>query len=56
MGIFSRAENYVIKKSESNFLIALFAVIYFTSQIIIGSILHKIGTLDALALQTTTLQ
>jgi len=53
MGIFSQAENYVIKKSESNFLIVLFAVIYFTSQIIIGSILHKIGTLDALALQTT---
>jgi hypothetical protein len=53
MGIFSRAENFIIKKSDSNFLIALFAVIYFTSQIIIGSIIHKIGALNALALQTT---
>jgi hypothetical protein len=53
MGIFSKYENFVIKKSDSNILIALFAVIYFTSQIIIGSIVHKIGTLDALALQTT---
>jgi hypothetical protein len=53
MGIFSRAENFMIGKSDSNFLIALFAVIYFTSQIIIGSIIHKIGALNALALQTT---
>ena len=53
MGILSKAENYIIKKSDSNFLIALFAVLYFTSQIIIGSILHKLGTLNALALQTT---
>jgi hypothetical protein len=53
MEILSRAENFIIRKSDSNFLIALFAVIYFTSQIIIGSIIQKIGTLNALALQTT---
>jgi hypothetical protein len=53
MGIFSKAENYIIKKSDSNFLIALFAVIYFTSQIIIGSIMHPLGIADALRLQTT---
>jgi hypothetical protein len=53
VGVFSKAENFIIKKSNSNFLIALFALIYFTSQIIIGSILHKLGTLNALALQTT---
>ncbi len=53
MSIFTRLENYVIKKSDSNFLIALFAVIYFTSQIIIGSIMHPLGVVDALRLQTT---
>lgn len=53
MQILSKAENYILKKSESNILIALFAVIYFASQIIIGSILHQVGTLKALALQTT---
>ena len=53
MGILSEAENYIIKKSNSNYLITLFAVLYFTSQIIIGSILHQLGTLNALALQTT---
>jgi hypothetical protein len=49
----AKVENLIIQKSNSNFLIALFAVIYFTSQIIIGSILHKLGTLNAFALQTT---
>lgn len=53
MGILSRAENYILKKSESNVLIIAFTFIYFTSQIIIGSILHKLGTLDAFILQTT---
>lgn len=53
MAVLTRAENYIIQKSDSNFLIALFAVIYFTSQIIIGTIIHKLGTLDALRLQTT---
>lgn len=53
MSIFAQLENYVIKKSDSNFLIALFAIIYFTSQIIIGSIMHPLGVMDALKLQTT---
>lgn len=53
MEILSRAEDFMIRKSNSTFLIALFMIIYFTSQIIIGSILHDIGTLNALALQTT---
>ena len=53
MGRLTGAENYVLKKSDSNFLIALFAVIYFTSQIILGTIFHKIGTLQAFMLQTT---
>lgn len=53
MGIFGRLENYVIKKSDSNFLIALFAVIYFVSQMIIGSIIHPLGVIDVLQLQTT---
>jgi hypothetical protein len=53
MGIFLRAENYIIRKSDSNILIAIFTIIYLTSQIIIGSILHPIGPLNVLALQTT---
>lgn len=53
MDMLAKVENLIIKKSKSNYLIALFAVIYFTSQIIIGSILHNLGTLNALALQTT---
>ena len=53
MSIFTRAENFITQKSDSNILIAVFAVIYFTSQITIASILHKIGPLKALALQTT---
>jgi hypothetical protein len=53
MGIFSQFEKNILIKSESNFLIGLFAVIYFTSQIIIGSIMHPLGVVDALRLQTT---
>ncbi len=53
MKCFAPAEKYIMEKSDSSFLIGLFAFIYFTSQIIIGSILHKVGTLDALTLQTT---
>lgn len=53
MGIFYQFEKYIVKKSDSNVLMAMFAVVYFTSQIIIGSILHKLGTLNALTLQTT---
>ena len=53
MKYFAPAEKYIMEKSDSSFLIGLFAFLYFTSQIIIGSILHKVGTLDALALQTT---
>jgi hypothetical protein len=53
MGTFLRAENYVLKKSDSTFVIVIFGIIYFTSQIIIGSILHNIGAINALSLQTT---
>lgn len=53
MDKFSRLENYISQKSDSNFLIGLFGVIYFTSQIIIGSILHPLGTYMVLSLQTT---
>lgn len=53
MGRLTGIKNYVLKKSDSNFLIALFAVIYFTSQIMLGTIFHKIGTFQALMLQTT---
>lgn len=53
MGMFSRLENFILRKSDSTFLIVLFGMIYFVSQIIIGSIIHPLGTLDALRLQTT---
>lgn len=53
MGIFSLFEKFILKKSDSNFLIGLFAVIYFTSQMIIGFIMHPLGVVDALHLQTT---
>jgi len=53
MGIFSRLEDYISQKSDSNFLIGLFGIIYFTSQIIIGSIVHPLGAFQVLALQTT---
>lgn len=52
MGIFSKAENFIIQESDSNILIAVFGIIYFTSQIIIGSIIYPLGA-DALTLQTT---
>jgi hypothetical protein len=53
MNVVAGMIQYIKNKSNSNFLIALFGVIYTASQIIIGSILHKIGTLKALQLQTT---
>ncbi len=53
MGIFSKLEDYISRKSDSNFLFGLFGIIYFTSQIIIGSIVHPLGTSQVLALQTT---
>lgn len=53
MGILSQLEDYISRKSDSNFLIGLFGVIYFTSQIIIGSIVHPLGASQVLALQTT---
>jgi hypothetical protein len=53
MNIFSRAENFISHKSDSNLLIAIFGFIYFVSQVIIGSILHPLGVKDALTLQTT---
>jgi len=52
MGIFSRAGNYIIKKSDSNFLIAIFGILYFASQIKIASIVHPLG-IDMLRIQTT---
>jgi hypothetical protein len=52
MNVFSRTENFISKKSGSNILIAVFGVIYFTLQIIIGSIVHPLG-IDVLRLQTT---
>jgi hypothetical protein len=52
MGIFSKAETYVIKKSESNTLIAVFGILYFVSQIKIASIVHPLG-IDMLRIQTT---
>lgn len=53
MSIFTRAENFIIQKSDSNVLIVIFTLIYFTSQMIIGSIMHPLGIKDALTLQTT---
>ncbi len=53
MNIFLRVENFIIRKSDSNFLIAVFGIFYFTSQIIIGSILHPLGVKNVSALQTT---
>lgn len=53
MGMMTRAENYIIQKSDSNILIAVFGIIYFASQAIIGSIMHPLGVANALALQTT---
>lgn len=53
MGIFTRAENFISQKSDSNVLIAIFGIIYFTSQLIISSIMNPLGIKDALILQTT---
>ena len=53
MNIFSRAENFISQKSDSNILIIIFGIIYFTSQFIIGSIVHPLGVGNFLALQTT---
>lgn len=51
--IISRLENYISQKSDSNLVIAIAAILYLTNQIVIGSIIHPLGTLNALALQTT---
>jgi hypothetical protein len=53
MSFFSKLSASIREKSTSNLLIAIFGIIYLTSQIIIGLILHQIGTLQALRLQTT---
>ena len=53
MNIFSRAENFISRKSDSNLLIIIFGIIYFTAQFIIGSILHPLGVGNVLDLQTT---
>ena len=53
MNIFSRTENFISQKSDSNLLIIIFGIIYFTSQFIIGSIIHPLGMENFLALQTT---
>jgi len=53
VNIFSRAENFISQKSDSNVLIIIFGIIYFTSQFIIGSIIHPLGVGNFLALQTT---
>ena len=52
MNIFSRAENFISKKSDSNILIAIFGILYFASQLKIASIVHPLG-IDVLRLQTT---
>ena len=53
MNAFKRAQTFISRKSDSNRLIALFAVIWLISQITIGWILGPIGSLNVLALQTT---
>jgi len=52
MNIFSRAENFISRKSDSNLMIAIFGIIYFASQIKIASIVHPLG-IDMLRIQTT---
>jgi len=52
MDIFSRAQNFISKKSDSNLIIAIFGIIYFASQIKIASIVHPLG-IDMLRIQTT---
>ena len=53
MNIFLHAENFISRKSDSNIPIIIFGIIYFTSQFIIGSIMHPLGVGNFLALQTT---
>lgn len=53
MNIFLRAENFISRKSDSNILIIIFGIIYFTSQLIIGSIIQPLGVGNVLALQIT---
>jgi hypothetical protein len=53
MNIFSRTENFISQKSDSNILIIIFGIIYFTSQFIIGLIIQPLGVSNVLALQTT---
>ena len=53
MNIFSRAENFISQKSDSNILIIIFGIIYFTSQFIIGSIIQPLGVGNVLAIQIT---
>jgi hypothetical protein len=55
MNIFSWAENFISRKSDSNILIIIFGIIYFASQFIIGSIIQSLGMGNFLALQTTLL-
>ncbi|MFA5321282.1 MAG: hypothetical protein WC373_01305 [Smithella sp.] len=52
MEIFSRVENFISKKSDSNTLIAIFGILYFASQIKIASIVHPLG-IDMWRIQTT---
>jgi hypothetical protein len=52
MDIFSRTQNFISKKSDSNLIIAIFGIIYFASQIKIASIVHPLG-IDMLRIQTT---
>jgi hypothetical protein len=53
MDILSHTEKFLIKKSDSTILIVIFGTVYLISQMIIGSIIYPLGTLDALRLQTT---
>jgi hypothetical protein len=52
MNIFSRIENFISQKSDSNILMAIFGILYFASQLKIASIVHPLG-IDVLRLQTT---
>jgi len=52
MNIFLRAEDFISKKSDSNLIIAIFGIVYFTSQIAIASIVHPLG-IDMLRIQIT---
>jgi hypothetical protein len=52
MNIFSKAENYISWKSDSDILIAIFGILYLASQLKIASIIYPLG-IDFLHLQTT---